>query len=131
MVAATVSTSMPTTPITGQRVLAACFMASVAYISSSVSRLVSLEVVEALRPTLRQRSNVTVMGIKAVVDMPVKAAMTVKPRTRTKEEPTDKPIRPVVAVGSTIIGSIVEIPVGTDGSWSDVYANFNLGLRHR
>jgi hypothetical protein len=122
---------MPTTPVAGERVLSLCFMASVAYVPSSISRLVSLEVVEALRPALRHRTSVTVMRIKAVVDMSEKAGMAVKPRTRSKKHPAQKPIRPVVAVRSAVIWSIVEVPVRTLGSHSDVYANLNLRLRYR
>jgi len=121
---------MTTAPISGQRVLSPRFMASVSYIPSSISRLVSLEVVEALRPALRRRSNVTVMGIKAVVDMSEKAARTVKPGASSKKHPTHKPIWPVVAVRSTVIRGIVEVPVRTHGSRSDVYPNRNLSWRH-
>ena len=124
-------TSMPATPISGERVLTPRFMASVAYVSSSISRLISLEVVEALGPALRQRSSVTVMRIKPVVDMSVKAVMAVKPRASSKKHPAHKPIRPVVAVRSTVIWGIVEVPVRAHGNRSDVYANLNLGLRHR
>ena len=102
------STSMATTPISGERVLSLPFMASFAYVASPISRLVCLEVVEALRPALRQRSNVTVMRIKAVVDMAVKAAMAVKPRACSNKYSANKPIRPVVAVRSTVIWGIVE-----------------------
>ena len=124
--------SMPTTAtISGERVFTPCFMASVAYVSSSISRLVALEVVEALCPALRQRPSITVMRIKPVVDMSVKAVTAMKPRARSNKHPAHKPIRPVVAVWSTVIGSIVEVPVRTHGSHSDVYADINLGLRHR
>ncbi len=125
------STSMATTPISGERVLSLPFMASLAYIASPISRLVCLEVVEALRPALRHRSSVTVMRIEPVIDMSVKAARAVKPRTCSKKQPANKPIRPVVAVRSTVIWGIVEVSVRTHGSWSDVYANGNLSLRHR
>jgi hypothetical protein len=122
---------MSTTPISGERVLTLRFMASIAYVASPISRLVCLEVVEALRPALRHRSSVTVMRIKPVIDMSVKAAMAVKPRTCSKKHPANKPIRPIVAVRSTVIWGIVEVSVRTHGSWSDVYAHRNLSLRHR
>lgn len=125
------STSMATTPISGERVLGLSFMAGFAYIASPISRLVSLEVVEALCPALRQRSNVTVMRIKAVVDMAVKLSVAVKPRACSNKQSANKPIRPVITVGSTVIRSIVEVSVRTNGSHSDVYANGNLSLRHR
>ncbi len=125
------STSMATTPISGERVLSLPFMASFAYVASPISRLVCVEVVEALRPALRQRSSVTVMRIKPVIDMSVKVAMAVKPRTCSKKHPANKPIGPVVTVRSTVIRVVVEVSVRTHGSWPDVYANGNLRLRHR
>jgi hypothetical protein len=125
------STSMATTPISGERVLSPAFMGSFAYVASPISRLVRAEVVEALRPAFRQWSNVTVMRIKPVVDMSVKAATAVKPGACSNKHPANKPIRSVVAVRSTVIWGIVEVAVRTQGSRSDVYANGNLSLRHR
>ena len=125
------SSCMSTTPISGQRVLTLRFMASLANVASPISRLVSLEVVEALRSTLRQRSRVTVMRIEPVIHMSVKAVRAVKPRAGSKKHPAHKPIRPVVAVRSTVIGGIVEVSVRTHRSWSDVYPNGNLRLRRR
>jgi hypothetical protein len=106
-------------------------MASIAYVASPIPRLVSSEVVEALRPALRQRSSVTVMRIEAVVNVAVKAAMAVKPGASPNKHPAHKPIGPVVAVRSTVIWGIVEVAVRTHGSHSDVYADGNLGLRRR
>ena len=60
-------------------------MGGLANVASPIPRLVCVEVVEARRPALRQRSNVTVMGIKAVVHMAEKAGMAVKPRARADE----------------------------------------------
>ena len=125
------STSMSTTPISGERVLTLRFMASVAYVASPISRLVSLEVVEALRPALRHRSSVAVVRIKPVIDMSVKAVRAVKPRACSQKHPAYKPIRPVVTISSAVIWGIVEVSVRTHGSRSDVYANGNLRLRRR
>jgi hypothetical protein len=122
---------MPATPISGEGVFSLGFMASIAYVASAIPCLVSLEVVEALGPALRQGSSVTVMRIKAVVDMAVKAVTAVKPGASAKKHPTDKPIGPVVAVRSTVIGLIVEVAVRTNGSRSDVYADGNLGRGRR
>jgi hypothetical protein len=104
-------------------------MAGFAYVASSIASFVCLEVVEALRPALRQRSGVTVMRIEPVIDMSVKAARTVKPGASAKKHPAHKPIGPVVAVGSTVVGGIVEVSVRANGSRTDVYADSNLGLR--
>jgi len=123
--------AMRPTPISGEGVFSLPFVASLAYVASSISRLVCLEVVEALRPAPRQGSNVTVMRIKAVVDMAEKAVRSVKPRTSSKKNPANKPVGPVIPVRSTVIWGIVEVPVRAQGSRSDVYADGNLGLRHR
>jgi hypothetical protein len=125
------TTRVSTTPISGQSVFRFRFMVSIAYVSSPIPRLVSLEVVEALRPALRQRPSITVMRIEAVVDVAVKAAMTVKPGASPNKHPANKPIGPIVAVRSTVIRGIVEVAVRTHGSHSDVYADGDLGLRHR
>ena len=123
--------AMPGTPISGEGVFSLPFVGSVAYVASPIPRLVCLKVVEALRPALRQRSSVTVMRIKAVVDMAVKAVMAVKPGTSSKKHPTNKPIGPIVAIRGTVIWGVVEVPVRTYWSRSDVYADGNLGPRHR
>jgi hypothetical protein len=120
-----------TTPITRERVFPARFMAGLAHVAPPIPGLVSLEVIEALRPALRQRSNVTVMRIKAVIDMAVKAVRAVKPRAGSNKHTANKPIGPVIAVRSTVIRGIVEVPVRAHGSRSDVYADGNLGWRHR
>jgi hypothetical protein len=122
---------MPTTPISGEGVFSLRFMASIAHVASPIPRLVSLEVVEALRPAFRQRSSVTVMRIEAVVDMAEKAVRAVKPGASSKKHPANKPIGPIIAVRSTVIRGIVEVPVRAYGSRSDVYSDRNLGLRHR
>ena len=125
------ASSVATSPISGERVLSLPFMASVTDVASPISRLVCLEVVEALRPTLRQWPSVTVMRIKPVVDMSVKAPTAMKPGACSNKHPANKPIRPEVAVRSTVIWGIVEVAVRTHRSRSDVYANGNLSLRHR
>jgi hypothetical protein len=122
---------MRTTPISGEGVFSLPFMGSVAYVASPIPRLVCLEVVEALRPAIWQRSSVTVMRIKAVVDMAEKAARAVKPWASSKKHTANKPIGPIVAVRSTVIWGIVEVPVRTHRSRSDVYADGNLGSRQR
>jgi hypothetical protein len=124
------STRMATAaPISGQRVLMTTFMRSVAYVASPISRLVCLEVVEALRPALRQWPSIAVMRIKSVIDMSVKSVRAVKPWACSKKHSAHKPIRPVITIRSTVIRGIVEVSVRANWSRSDFYANCNLGLR--
>jgi len=105
-------------------------MASFAYITSPIPRLVPLKVIEALRSAPRQWSSVTVMRIKAVVDVAEKTVRAVKPGAGSKKHATHKPIGPIVAVRSTVIRGIVEVPVRANRRRSDVYADGNLGWRH-
>jgi hypothetical protein len=125
------SSSVATAAISGQSVLRLAFMGSFAYVASPISRLVCLEVVEALRPALRYRSSVTVMGIIPVVDMPVEAVRAMKPRACSQKYPANEPIRPIVAVGSTVIWGIVEVSIRAHRRHSDVYPNGNLSWSHR
>jgi hypothetical protein len=111
-------------------VLIAPFVRSSAYVSPAVARLVCVKVVEALRSVLGQRAVVTVMRIEAVIDVSVKAVRAVKPGAGSDKHSANKPIGAIVAVGSAIVRGIVEVTVGADGSWSDIYADGDLGLRY-
>jgi hypothetical protein len=110
-----------------ERVFSGPIMASVAYVALRVVRFVCVEVVERLRSALRHRSSVTVTRIIAVVDVAVKAARAVKPGASSNEQPANEPIRPIVAVGRTVIWGIVEVPIGAHRRDSNV--NGNLGRR--
>lgn len=120
-----------TTTISGEGVLSLRFMASIAYVASAIPCLVSLEVVEACGAAVWQWSCVTVMRIKAVVDMAIEATMAVEPWASPDKYPASEPIGPIVPVRSAVIRGIVEIPVRTTGSRSDVYANGHLCSRNR
>src|SRR5579863_1730876 len=125
-----VPAAMRTTPISREGMFSLRFVAGIAYVASPIPRFVSLEVVEALRTALRQRSSVSVMRIKAVVDMAEKAVRAVKPGASSKKHPANKPIGPIVAIRSTVVRGIIEVSIGAHGSHSDVYADGNLGWRH-
>jgi len=121
---------VPTTAIAREGVFGSRIVAGVAYVALPIPSLVSMEVIEALRPALGQRSNIAVMGVKAVVDVAVKAVRAVKPGAGPDEQPADKPVGSIVAIGCAIIRRIVEVPVRAHGSRSNVYANGDLGVRH-
>jgi hypothetical protein len=118
---------MTTATASGQGVFAASIMASVAYVTLPIPRLVSVEVVERRLSASRQRSNVTVMRIIAVVDVAVEAVRAVKPGASANKHPSCKPIGPVVAVGSAVIGRIVEVPIRAHRGHSNV--DGDLGRR--
>jgi hypothetical protein len=110
-------------PISGKGVLAGRIMAGVAYMALSIPRLVPVEVVERFRTALRQRSMVTLARVVAVVDVAVKAARAVKPGAGSKKHPANKPIGTIVAIGSTVIWLIVEVPIGAHRRHSDADGN--------
>jgi hypothetical protein len=105
------------------------FMGSRADVTSPIPRFVPLEVIEAPSPAVRQRSNVAMVRIKAVVDVAIEAVRAVKPGAGSEEEAANKPIGPIITVRSTVIGGIVEVPIRAHRSWPDVYADGNLGWR--
>jgi hypothetical protein len=98
-------------------------MAGVAYVASAVACFVAVEVVKSLLTASGQRSTVTVMGVKAVVDVAVKAARAVKPGTSSKKHAAYKPVGAVVAIRRAIIGSIVEVPIRANRRHSNVDCN--------
>jgi len=112
---------------TGEGVFTSTIVAGVSYMALPIPRLVGMEVVEAPLSTARHRAVVAVPRVKAVVDVAIKAVGAVKPGTGSKKHPAHKPIGPIVAVGGTIIGSIVEIPIGAHRLHSNVDTDGNLG----
>jgi len=95
-------------------VFAARVMAGIAYMAMPVLRLVAMEMVERLLALSRKWSVVAVARIVSVVDMAIKSVRAVEPGASPDEQPTDKPIRPIVTIRRTLIGSIVEIAIGTN-----------------
>jgi hypothetical protein len=52
------------------------------------------------------------MRIVAVVDVAVEAVRAMKPRACADEYAAGEPIGPIVAIGSAVIGSVIEVPIG-------------------
>jgi hypothetical protein len=111
--------------VSGKSVFPAAFVRSRAYVAAAIARFIGLEVIEALRTALRKGAVVAVMGIEAIVHVSVKAGMAMEPGTRTDKDSAHKPVRAVVAVGSAVIGRVVEISVRAHRS--DAYVDGNLG----
>ena len=116
-----------TTSVSWEGVLIARFVAGIAYMALAIARFVSLEVVEPLRSTPRQRSSVAIVRVIAVVDVAVKAARAVVPGTGSEKDSADKPVGTIVAVGRTVVGRVVEVAVGASGLRPDTNANGDLG----
>ncbi len=118
----------PASVIAGKCVFMAAIMTGVACVALPIPCLVAVEMVESLLASLRQRSMVTVVRIKTVVDVSIKAAVSVKPRAGSDEYPANKPVGPVVAVGSALVWGVIEVSVGAYRRHSHVDADCNLGL---
>ena len=120
-----VSPRTATAPVSREGTLFARFMAGVACVALPIAGLIPMEVVEPFFPAPWQRPSVTVMRIKAVVDVAVEAVPAVEPGAGSKKHPTDKPVGTIVAVRSAVIGLIVEVPIGAH--WGHSNADGNLG----
>jgi hypothetical protein len=105
-------------------------MACVAYMALTIPGLVPMKMVERLLPALRPRPYVTVMRIVSVIDVAVEAVMAMKPGAGSDEHPAGEPIRPIVTIRSTVIGSIVEVPIRAYWRCSDVDRNLSRSRGH-
>lgn len=115
--------------IAGKRVFTAAIVSGIAYMASPIPRLVGVEMVEPLLPALRKRSVVSVARIKAVVNVAIKAARSVEPGAGPDKYSANKPIGPIVAVGSAIIRRVIEIPVRTYRRYAHIDTDGDLGRR--
>ncbi len=79
MAAATVSA------LSSSAVFTAPLMTGIPHVTSPVSRLVRMEVIERLLSTLGNRSPITVIRIIAIVNVAVKAVTAMKPRASSDE----------------------------------------------
>src|ERR1700688_237742 len=120
-----------TTSISREGMLIARIVTGGAYVTPSIPRLVAMEVVEGCLPATRRRPVITVMRVVAVIDMPVESPRTVEPGSSSEKHSADKPVRPVIAVRSAVVRSVVEVSVGAYGVRPYVYANADLSLCFR
>jgi len=127
--AAAMAAAAAASAISGECALIVRFMSGVAGVALPIPRFVSLEVVEGLVSALRQRSMVTVVRVIAVVDVAVEAAMAVEPGAGSDKDSTNKPVRAIVAVGSAVVGRVVEVPVRAVRRRTDVDAYGDLRRR--
>jgi hypothetical protein len=112
--AAVTAVAAAAAPIAGERVFAACLMAGATYVAMSIPRFVAVEVVVRVFAAPRHRSMVAVVRVIPVVDVTPETARAVKPRASPQKHAASEPVGPVVAVGGTVIRSIVEISIGAD-----------------
>jgi hypothetical protein len=100
-------------------------MTGIPSVTSPVSRLVGMEVIERLFPTLWNRPIVAAPRIIAIVNVAVKAATSMKPWSSSNEQTAIEPVGSIVAIRRTTVGSVIEVTVGTIRGDSDVDANLS------
>ena len=105
-------------------------MPGISYMTLAVARLISLEVGEWRRSAGGHGAVVAVVRVVAVIYVAIEATRTVEPGAGADEETAGEPVGAVVAVGSAVIGGVVEIPVRADRGWpsdADAYADLRRG----
>jgi hypothetical protein len=114
-----------TAAVNSGAVLPAAFMSRVPDVALPVTSFVCLEMVEGAISVSRKRASVTMTRVETIVDVAKEAMRPVEPGSCTEKDPADEPIRPIVAVGGTVIGGVIEVTVGARGGCSN--ADNNLG----
>jgi hypothetical protein len=111
------------------RVFTTTIMTRITYVAPSIPCLVCVEVAERLFPSRWCRPRVTVARIVAIVHVTIEAVRTVEPGASPDKQPTIEPIRSIVSVRGTAVGSIVIIAIRTSGFRS--YVDADLSRRSR
>jgi hypothetical protein len=124
--AAVIAATTMVTALMSGAVFATGSMACVARVALPITRLIRVEVIERLLPTARHWPGVSMARIVAVVDMSIKSAIAVEPRSSSYERSSSEPIRPIVAIGRTAIGSIVVVSIWAYRWRSDLDGNLGL-----
>src|ERR1700678_2644938 len=96
------------------------------FISFEVRHLIETVCRLSFRAALWHGSLVAVFGMIAVVDPALEIAGTMKPWTGANENAARKPLRAVVAVGSTTIGCTIVIAIRTFGGYTDFDSHLSL-----
>ena len=104
--------------------------------TASVAHFVAFEVLDFVEMLIRigflatgwPGAVIAVLRMEVVIYVAVEALRTVKPRARTNEDATGKPLRAVVAVGSAVVWRDVLVAVGTFRRNSDVDRYLRLGF---
>ena len=104
-------------------------------VTMSITYLISLEVVHMIDPVLRTRALptlrngavISMLNVKVVIYVAAEVCRAMEPRTSSDEYSTAEPIRSIVTISSTIVRSIIVVPIRAHRRLSD--ADGNLGRR--
>jgi hypothetical protein len=94
--------------------LHAPIVVGVSNLPMTVDGAIGMEVVEGLFAAIGEWPVVPVARIVTIINVSVPAVRTVIPGTGSDEDTAVKPIRPIVAIGGAVIGSIVKVAVRAD-----------------
>jgi hypothetical protein len=73
----------------------------------------------------------SIIAIEMVVDVAPEVVASVVPRTRADEDASRKPFGAVIAIGSAIIGWVIEVPVRTLGRRPNLHRDLGLHFLRR
>jgi len=122
-----VTATTAATTVAGEGVFSATFVGRIAYMALPIPRFICVEMVETRFAATGQRTAVTLTGVKAVVDVAVEAVPAVEPGAGSDEDSAKEPVGPVIAVRGAVVGSVVEVAVGANGSHSNVDGDLGWG----
>ena len=102
-----------------------------------ITHLISLEVVHVIDPVLRTRvlptlgngAVITVLNIKVVIYVAPEVRRAMEPWTSTDKNTAGKPLRTIVPVGRTTVGSVVVVTIGTRRRDANIDADLGFCLR--
>jgi hypothetical protein len=103
----------------GLLLLLACMTASIPRFIAFERRWV-FALLGSFLASLRRLAFIAVMRVERVVYAALEVFRTMKPRTNTYEYTASEPFRAVVAVGNTVIRSVVVVAIGTFRGDSDI-----------
>jgi len=84
----------------------------------------------AMLTARRKSSVIAVVRVEVIIHMAAEMVRPVEPGTYSDKDSAVKPLRPIVSIGSAIVGGHIIVTVGTVGSGAnvDAYADLRLGF---
>ena len=109
--AATAMEAAAITMSAGETMLSMEVMTGIADVALAVARFIAVEVIEGAVAASREWSVIAVVRIVAVIHVAVEAVGPMEPGSSADEDTAVEPVRPVIAIRSTVIRRVVEITV--------------------
>jgi hypothetical protein len=100
--------------------MATAYVASTARVASSITHLISVEVIKGLISTRRMWTDITVMWIEVIINVSAEVVGSVEPRAGTDEYTAVEPLGTVVPIWGAAIRSVVVEAIWANRLWSDI-----------